>query len=344
MKIPILTATKTEVGKKELPVQFKEQIRADLIKKAVLVIDANNRQPYGADPMAGKRASAELSRRRKKYRGSYGIGISRVPRKIMSRQGTRMNWVGAFAPGTVKGRRAHPPKPEKDWSMKINTKERRKAIRSALGATIVKEIVAMRGHKVPEIYPFIIETKFESVKKTKDALTVLEKLGLGEELNRISQKKVRPGRGKMRGRKYRRKTGPLLVVSDKCDLMNSAKNIQGIDIVKVDKLNAKHLAPGIHIGRLTIFTQAAMERLEKEKLFLAPIKKETKEETKTKVLKDKRLLRKAKPKKVAKKTEKNQKEEPVSNDANNTNKPEEKIVNKDNKEENQTTIKTEVKA
>ena len=49
-----------------------------------------------------------------------------------------MNWVGAFAPGTVGGRRAHPPKSEKIWSKKINKKENAKAIRSAISATLLK--------------------------------------------------------------------------------------------------------------------------------------------------------------------------------------------------------------
>jgi len=288
MKVTVLNETKTEVRKIDLPRQFSEPVRKDLIKKAVVAIDANLRQPYGADPMAGKRASAELSRRRKKYRGSYGIGISRVPRKILSRRGTRMNWVGAFAPGTVKGRRAHPPKPEKIWSHKMNTKERRKAIRSALSATVIKAIVEQRGHKVPDVYPFLMDSKIENMEKTKDILTMLDKIGLGAELERVSLRKIRPGIGTMRGRKYRTKTGPLLVVSEKCKLMEAAKNIPGIDIVKVDKLNAKHLAPGVAVGRLTIYTDKAIERIEKEALFIDKIKvkkEKPKQEKKPKVAK-----------------------------------------------------------
>ena len=156
MKVDVLSLTKTSIGKKDLPRQFDEPVRPDLIKRAVESIQANRRQKYGTDPKAGMKASAELSRRRRKYRGSYGHGISRVPRKILSRRGTRFNWVGAVAPGTVGGRKAHPPKAIKEWVRKINKKERRKAIRSALAATMNPEIVTARGHKVPESYPFII--------------------------------------------------------------------------------------------------------------------------------------------------------------------------------------------
>lgn len=267
MKIDIRTTTNTSAGKKDLPSQFNEPVRKDLIKRAVEVIQANTRQPYGAKPEAGKRHSAELSRRRRKYRGSYGHGISRVPRKILSRRGTQFFWVGALAPGTVGGRRAHPPKPIKEWSKKINIKEKRKAIRSALAATMVKDLVSKRGHQVPETYPFLLENKFESLNKTKEVQAALIKLGLQNELNRAAKKTIRAGKGKARGRKYQKKKGPLLVVSDDCSLTKAAKNVPGIEIVNIHQINASLLAPGCDAGRLTLFTEAAIERLAKEQLF-----------------------------------------------------------------------------
>src|SRR3989338_2136843 len=153
MKLEILDSTKNKVGDINLPNQFNEEVRPDLIKRAVLSIQSHKRQPYAPTATAGKRSSAKLSRRRKNYRGSYGFGISRVPRKIMTRRGTRMNWVGAFAPGTVGGRKAHPPKTEKIWWKKINEKERLKAIRSAIAATASKQIITKRGHLIPSNYP-----------------------------------------------------------------------------------------------------------------------------------------------------------------------------------------------
>jgi large subunit ribosomal protein L4e len=272
MKVPIINIASTETGKIDLPEQFSEPVRTDLVKKAVVAINANSRQPYGGDPDAGKRASAKLSRRRKDYKGAYGIGISRVPRKILSRRGTRMNWVAAFAPGTVKGRRAHPPKAIKEWSMKINKKENRKAIRSAMSATMIKELVRQCGHIIPEKYPFVVDNQLESLDKAKDVMQALEKMGFAKELERISEKKVRPGRGTMRGRRYRKKVGPLLVVSDKCKLLQSARNLAGVDVIKVDKLNARALTSGIKVGRLTIYTQGAVEKIAKQSLFTDKVK------------------------------------------------------------------------
>lgn len=267
-EVKIIGKENKESGKQKLPLQFSEAVRPDLIKRAVLALQSHRRQVYGADPRAGKKASAVLSRRRRKYKGSYGKGISRVPRKTMNRRGMQMSWTGAFAPGTIGGRRAHPPTAEKILELKINDKERLKAIRSALSATVNKGIVASRGHEVPAGYPFILSDDFESLNKTKDVVSYLDGIGLSKELERGSKKTVRAGKGKMRGRKYRKSKGPLLVVSDSCSAVKAAKGIPGVDIAVVSKVNVELLAPGTHAGRLTLFTKKAIEKMDKEMLFL----------------------------------------------------------------------------
>lgn len=267
MKLDILDQTNNKVGEVQLPSQFEEEFRPDLIQRAVLTLQSHKRQVYAASKNAGKRTSAKLSRRRRDYRGSYGYGISRVPRKILSRRGSRMNWVGAFAPGTVGGRRAHPPKTEKLWWKKINEKERAKAIRSAITATILKGIVIQRGHLVPDNYPFVLDGKFELLNKTKEIIIALKKLGLENELQRAENKKIKAGKGKSRGRKYKKSKGPLIVVAKKDKLYTAVKNIPGIDVTEVRSLNPELLAPGAKAGRLTLWTSSAIDVLEKENLF-----------------------------------------------------------------------------
>jgi large subunit ribosomal protein L4e len=268
MKLQILDTKGAQKGEKELPKQFDEELRRDIIKRAVLSLFSFARQPYGSDPRAGMKASATLSRKRRDYRGAYGFGISRVPRKIMSRRGTRMPWVAAVAPGTRKGRRAHAPKAEKKVEEHINKKERRKAIRSAIAATVNSELVKQRGHKPGDNYPFVLSSDFESLKKTKDVAQALSKLGLDAELKRCSVKKVRAGKGTMRNRKYSTRKGPLFVVANNCPLMKSGNNIQGVDIVNVRSLNASLLSPGTSPGRLTLWTENAIDTISKEKLYL----------------------------------------------------------------------------
>jgi large subunit ribosomal protein L4e len=268
MKLNILNQEGKKTTEKQLPSQFSEEYRPDLIKRAVHALQSSARQRYGASPDAGMRHSSELSKRRRKYRGCYGAGISRVNRKIHSRRGTRMYWVGAESPQTVGGRRSHAPKAEKMLEKSINKKERRKAIRSAIAATINKDLVSQRGHFIPTEYPFILDNSFETVQKTKEIQKLLLSLGFKEELERSLIKKIRAGLGKLRGRKYKRKKGILIVVSDECPLLKSAKNIAGIDIVKAKSLNVNLLAPGAMPGRVTLWTEKAIDDIAKDKLFI----------------------------------------------------------------------------
>jgi len=262
MKINILSIEGKVLKEREMPKQLNVAANPDLIKRAVLAEQANKRQAYGSMEDAGKRASTYLSKRRRKYRGTYGIGQSRTPRKVMSRRGERINYVGAFAPQTVGGREAHPPKPGRIWDLKINKKEKLKAMFSAIRASLDKKIVAARGHNVPENYPFVIESKIEEVAKTKDVKTILEKVGLNNELSRLTVK-IRAGKGKMRNRKYRENKGPLIIVSKDCNLLKSARNLLGVEVIKVNDIRIEHLAPGAAMGRLTIFSEEALNHIPK---------------------------------------------------------------------------------
>ncbi|MFT4325897.1 MAG: 50S ribosomal protein L4 [Candidatus Woesearchaeota archaeon] len=268
MELKVYNKDGIEQGTKVLPVQFEEAVREDLIARAVSTIQSNARQAYGADPSAGKRHSAKLSKRRRKYRGSYGFGISRVSRKILSRNGTRFNWTAAFVGNAVGGRTPHAPTAEKNYTKKLNTKERKKAIRSALAASVDANIVSNRGHAVPKGYPFVLSDDVEALAKTKDVVAFLTKMSLTDELARAKIKKVRAGKGKSRSRRYKQRVGPLVVVSKDSALLQSANNIPGLDVVVVDKVNASLLAPGTHAGRMTFFTTKALDEMQERRLFL----------------------------------------------------------------------------
>ncbi len=266
-KISILSLDGKSAGTVALPIQFAEPVRTDLIKRAVLSLQSIARQPYGASPLAGRRHAVDISRRRRDYKGSYGKGISRVPRKTMSRKGGQFNWVGAFAPGTVGGRRAHPPKITKDWEMKLNKKENRKAIRSAIAATLDKTFVAARGHVAPTAYPFAVVDGIEQIAKTKDLIAALTAFGFGDELARAAVPQKRSGVSAIRGRARKVRKSILIVSSEDAPVMQAASNIPGVEAVPVSELNAEFLAPGCHPGRLTIFTQAALKAMEERALF-----------------------------------------------------------------------------
>ncbi len=258
-------------GSRELPDQFLEAVRPDLVKKAVHAMQANGRQAYGSDKEAGLKHVTYWKQRNRAYRGIRGKGYpsSRTPRKITFRRGMQMSGPGGEAPQTVGGRKAHPPKPGKDFDKDINKKERRKAIRSAISATADKNQVLERGHRAEDLeLPLVVEDELEEVEKTGEIKEILENLGLEEELERCEEKKVRAGRGTIRGRKYKRKVGPLIVVGEDNGIKQAAKNIPGVDVVETDQLNAELLAPGTQPGRLTVWTTNALDKLGNQEIYM----------------------------------------------------------------------------
>lgn len=260
----------SEDGQIDLPRQFKERYRPDIIQRAVESIQANNRQAYGADPEAGLKHVTQWRNRKDAYRSRRGKSYpsSRTPRKISFRRGMQMSGAGGKAPQTRGGRRAHPPKSTKDFSKDINQKERRKAIRSAIGATTDPDQVQERGHNVSDQeLPLVVSDDIESLEQTRDVVDVLESLGLDEELTRCRGTSIRPGKGKNRGRKHKNRAGPLIVVGEDNGIRRGARNIPGVDIVTVDKLNASLLAPGTHPGRLTVWSTNAIETLGNEDMY-----------------------------------------------------------------------------
>ena len=264
MKAQVFSLTGTKKKEIILPPAFQTQYRPDLIKRAVLASQANRRQRYGPNILAGKRTSAA-------YWGT-GMGLARVPRikagnkrSGRGRRGYRAKFRSfhaatrvAFIPSAVGGRRAHPPKTEKVLSHKINDKERLLAIKSALAATASRELVSQRGHLFDEskTLPIIVEDGLTGLKKVKEVEAALIAIGLGEELSRVAGRKIRSGKGKMRGRKYRTKTGPLIVTHDKKFSLGS--NLPGVEVIDASSINAERLSPGAHGARLTIFTESAL--------------------------------------------------------------------------------------
>lgn len=263
MEVKVYGLDGNEKGKIKLPRIFTMKVREDVIRRAVLAIQSWRRQPYGADKLAGKRTSAHYHGRRDQRWAMMGRGMSRLPR-IHGEVG-HLVWRARFAPHVVKGRRAHPPKPEKKWAQKINKKELLLAFKSALAACANLDLVKKRGHRYDGVVPIVVDEGFENLKKTREVTNALKKLGLEKELERTKQKKIRSGKGKRRGRKYRKKKGPIIIVSKECNLLKAAKNVPGVDVVTVDELkktmNVELLAPGAHPGRLLIITKPAVEAL-----------------------------------------------------------------------------------
>ncbi len=258
MKIAILDKTGKKVA--DFDLNISEEIREDVFKKAVTAENSLFRHTYGATPLAGKKSSINVTKRRQAHRSTYGKSISRVPRKAMWKRGQQLRFVGAFAPGTVGGRRAHPPKATKITLKDMNNKEWLLALRVGVAASMNNEIVKSNGQRVPASYPMILDDGMEKVDKTKDFKAILEKLGFGDEIKRTSITKIRAGKGTMRNRTHKVKRGPLVVVSSsEVPLFKSGQNLKGFEVVVPELLMASDFGMSNKPGRAVLFTKSAME-------------------------------------------------------------------------------------
>lgn len=245
----------------KLPKVFGSSYRPDVIKRAVLSLQSENRQVYGADELAGKRTSAHYHGRRRKRTTMMGRGIARMAR-IHGKVGY-LSFRARFVPQAVKGRGAHPPKAEKIWEKLINKKELILALKSALGASTNHDLVEKRGHFFKGDLPILLEDKFENISKSAELEKILEKIGLEKEIERCKERKSSAGKGKRRGRSGKEKKGMLFIVSKKCPLLKASENLPGVDAVIAENINIEQLAPGTHAGRLLLITEPSLAELEK---------------------------------------------------------------------------------
>lgn len=235
----------------DVPKVFYEDVRPDLIRRAFISMLTARIQPKGREPMAGKKTSAE----------SLGVGLdlARVPR-------VKGGGPAAFVPNVVGGRLAFPPRPEKIFHERINEKERILAIKSAIAATGVKELVVRRGHMLKEDLklPIVVSDEVKNLKKASEFRDFLKKIYLWDDIVRAkSGIRERSGKGKYRGRRWV-KPKTLLLVTDELNppVRLAARNFSGLDFAEVNSLNVERLAPGGHPGRLTVWTESALKKLE----------------------------------------------------------------------------------
>lgn len=245
-----------KAGSTAVPSVLTAPIRRDVVHYVHSNIAKNRRQAYAVSKHAGEQTSAE----------SWGTGraVARIPR--VSGGGTSRSGQGAFGNMCRKGRMFAPTKIWRRWHRHVNVNQRRFALVSALAASAVPALVMARGHKVeklPEV-PLVV-TGLEKLSKTKEAVAALEKLGAAEDVKRVEDSRaVRAGKGKGRNRRYVSRRGPLLITAttDGEGVTRAFRNLPGVDVANVDRLNLLQLAPGGHLGRFVIWTQAAFERLE----------------------------------------------------------------------------------
>ncbi|MBI3115923.1 MAG: 50S ribosomal protein L4 [Thaumarchaeota archaeon] len=252
MKAKVI-GVKGDSGKEiELPELFSALPREDLVARAFWVLSSHGRQPYGRDPMAGMKTSAET------YNPPTGRGVARVPR--VKGGGQRSGQAAGIA-SVVKGRLPHPPKAEKVIYRKINKKERHLALANAIAFTKNHEAVVKRGHRVGRLeLPLVVSDEVETIPRTSELRSFLAKVGLEEELTRLYRGiKRASGKPRQRGRAYRTRVGPLIVIANDRGVGKAVSTIPGAEVVPAESLSVLQLAPGGVPGRLTLWTESAIE-------------------------------------------------------------------------------------
>lgn len=240
-----------------LPAVFSTGIRPDIVNFVHTNIAKNRRQGHAVNFFSGMKHSAE----------SWGTGraVSRIPR--VGGSGTSRNGQGAFGNMCRKGRMFAPIRIWRRWHRRSNLKQKRYAVATAIAASAILPLVQARGHRVdsvPEL-PFVVSNAAEKIERTKEAVRFLKETGAWGDVQKvIDTVKIRAGKGKLRNRRYRSRRGPLVVYSGaNVPLIKALRNIPGVEVAHVSRLNLLQLAPGGHVGRFIIWTEGAFQELNK---------------------------------------------------------------------------------
>ena len=153
------------------------------------------------------------------------------------------------------------------WHRKISKGQRRFATCSAIAATSLPSLVMARGHRieqVPEIPLVVADKDIGDVAKTKDAVALLRELGAYDDVMKVKKSHhIRKGHGKARNRRHVQRKGPLVIhANSNSSLVMAFRNIPGVDLCHVERLNLLQLAPGGHLGRFVIWTEQAFGKLD----------------------------------------------------------------------------------
>merc|ERR1712080_170075 len=179
--------------------------------------------------------------------------------------GTHRAGQGAFGNMCRGGRMFNPTKTWRKWHRKINVNQRRYAVCSALAASVLPSLVMARGHRISEVpeCPLVLDSSVESCDKTSKAVKILKDVGAYEDIEKSKDsRQIRSGKGKMRNRRHVQRRGPLVVYANDNGIVKGFRNLSGVEVASVDRLNLLQLAPGGHLGRFVIFTEAAFAKLD----------------------------------------------------------------------------------
>ncbi len=252
-KTTSLTLTGDKEGEIELPLVFSTPFRRELIHKAWTNLNSHKFQRQGRHPTAGMDVVADTNN------PPTGQGISRIAR-MRGGGGGRQGQAGEVA-SIRGGRQAHPPNVNKVIYKKLNKKENKLALCSAIAATASKEQIQSRGHKVDDIesFPIVVSNDVESISKTSEITKVLESLKLSKDVERLKSRKPRTGQSSLRGRSKKVGKSVLFVTKDATKISKAGGSRPGVEARSINDLSVLDLSPGSDPIRLTVYSKGAIE-------------------------------------------------------------------------------------
>jgi large subunit ribosomal protein L4e len=158
-----------------------------------------------------------------------------------------------------------PTKVFRRWHRHVNIAQRRYAIVSAIAASGVPALVQARGHIIDQVaeVPFVVSDKIESLTKTKEAVAFLQRSNLWADIEKVyNSKRYRAGKGKGRNRRYKQKLGPVVIYNNDGGIVRAFRNVPGVTMMNVSRINLLKIAPGGHLGRLIVWTESAFRKLD----------------------------------------------------------------------------------
>merc|ERR1712210_311162 len=205
-----------------LPAVFKAPIRPDIVSFIHHEVAKNHRQSYAVNRDAGHQTSAE----------SWGTGraVARIPR--VRGGGTHRSGQAAFGNMCRGGRMFAPTKQWRRWHRKVGVAQKRYATVSAIAATGVPALVMAKGHVIdgiPEV-PLVVADSVQGFTRTKQAVEFLRRNKAWADVAKVyATRRMRAGKGKLRGRRHVQKLGPLVIYDQDQGVTKAFRNIPGVD-------------------------------------------------------------------------------------------------------------------
>lgn len=259
MKTLTLSTSGSKEGEIELPLVFDTPFRRDLIHRVYTNLNSHKFQPKGTHPTAGMDV---VARSNDPPTGHHQARVAR----LRGGGGGRQGQAGGVAM-TRGGRQAHPPIVDRVIHKKINKKENKLALCSAIAATASKELVEARGHKINKIetFPIIVSDEIEKISNAKDMEKLLDSLNLSQDVDRLRKRKARSGKSSLRGRGTKVGKSILFVAKNKQSLQRACGGFPGVEVREAKELSVLDLAPGSTPIRLTVYSKSAIDEIAKIK-------------------------------------------------------------------------------